>query len=75
MRDEGGKPSIVVAGAALSNEGELDAVGAVVDPGPARLHELPCRDRRGVAENRDQVALPAGFDTHDAEAVLVVVKR
>jgi len=27
-----------------------------------------------VAENRDQVALPAGFDTQDAEAVLAVEK-
>ena len=27
-----------------------------------------------MAENRDQVALPAGFDTQDAEAVLLVVE-
>jgi hypothetical protein len=42
---------------------ELDAVGTVVDPGSTRLDELACRDHRGVAENRDQVALPPRFDT------------
>jgi hypothetical protein len=47
---------------------------AVVDPGPARLDELTGRNHRGVAENRDQVALPASFDPQDAEAVLVVVE-
>jgi hypothetical protein len=53
---------------------ELDAVGAVVDPGSARLHELAGRDHRRMAENRDQIALSAGFDTEDAEAVLRVVE-
>jgi hypothetical protein len=68
-------PSIVVAGAALRSEA-LNWTPWVrsLSQDPARLHGLPCRDRRAVAENRDQVALPAGFDTHDAEAVLVVVK-
>jgi len=53
---------------------ELDAVGTIVDPASARLDELAGRDHRGVTENRDQVALAAGFDTQDAEAVLSVVK-
>src|SRR5712671_1781544 len=35
---------------------------------------LANRDHRRVAEDGDQVALPAGFDTQDAEAVLVVVE-
>src|SRR5271166_1200702 len=41
---------------------ELDAVGAVVDPAAAGLHELAGRDHRRVAEHGDQVALAAGFD-------------
>src|SRR5215469_11727250 len=53
---------------------ELDTVGAVVDPGAARPHELAGRDHRGVADNRDQVALPARFDTEDAEAVLGIME-
>ena len=53
---------------------ELDAVGAVVDPGPARLDELAGRDHRGVAEDGDQVALAAGLDPQHAEPVLVVVE-
>ena len=54
---------------------ELDAVGAVVDPGAARLDELAGRDHRGVAEDGDQIALAAGFDPQHAEAVLGVVER
>ena len=38
------------------------------------MDELAGRNHRGVAENRDQVALTAGLDTQDAEAVLVVVE-
>ena len=41
---------------------ELDAVGAVIDPGSARLNELAGRDHRRVTEDGDQVALAAGFD-------------
>src|SRR5467141_2079962 len=62
-------------GRSLEERGlELNPVGTVVDPGSARLDELAGRDHRGVAENGDQVALPAGFDTQDAEAVLLVVE-
>ena len=53
---------------------ELDSVRAVVDPAAARLDELAGRDHRGMAKDRDQVALPAGFDAQDAEAVLLVVE-
>src|ERR1700730_13367052 len=52
---------------------ELDAMRAVVDPGSARLDELTGRDHRSVAENRDLVSLPAGFNRQDGEAVLLVV--
>jgi len=50
------------------------AVGAVVDPGPARLDELAGRDHRCIADDRDQVALPASFDTQDAKSALRIVK-
>jgi hypothetical protein len=53
---------------------ELDAVGAVIDPGSARLHELAGRDHRRVTKDGDQVALAAGFDAQHAEAVLFVVE-
>src|SRR5271166_2434938 len=53
---------------------ELDAVRTVVDPASARLDELAGRDHRGVAENRDQVALPTSFDPQHAEAVIGVVE-
>ena len=68
-------PSIVGRGGSLEERGlELDTMGTVVDPASARLDELAGRDHRSVAENRDQVALPAGFDAQDAEAVLRVVE-
>src|SRR5215813_14116319 len=47
---------------------------AVVDPGSAHLDELASRDHSGVAKDGDQVALAAGFDTQNAEAVLRVVE-
>src|SRR6516225_1365113 len=48
---------------------------AVIDPGPACLDELACRDHRRMAKDGDQVALAAGFDAQHAEAVLGVVER
>jgi hypothetical protein len=54
---------------------ELDAVGAIVDPASARLDELTSRDHRCVADNRDQVALPASFDPQHAKTVLRVCGR
>ena len=51
------------------------AVGAVIDPGSARLGELAGRDHRRVTEDGDEVALTAGFDAQHTKAVLVVVER
>jgi hypothetical protein len=42
---------------------------AVVDPRPARLDELAGRDHCGMANEGDEIALAAGFDTQNAEAV------
>jgi hypothetical protein len=53
----------------------LDAVGTVVDPGPTCLNELAGRDHRGMANESNEIALAAGFDTQNAEAVLGVVER
>ena len=49
-------------------------MGAIVHPGAARLHELAGRDRGGMADHGDQVALAADLDPQDAEAVLCVVE-
>ena len=54
---------------------ELQAVDAVVDPRPARLHRLAGRDQGGVADHRDGIALPAHPDAQDAAAVVGVVER
>jgi hypothetical protein len=68
-------PSVVVGAASLEERGlELDAVGAVIDPGSARLDELAGRDHRRVTEDGDQVTLAAGFDAQYTEAVLFVVE-
>jgi len=53
---------------------ELDAVRAVVNPGPARLNKLAGRDHRGVANDGDQITLAASFNSQHAEAVLGVVE-
>jgi len=53
----------------------LDAVRAVIYPGAARLDELAGRDHCGVANDGDEIALAAGFDTQNAEAVLGIVER
>jgi hypothetical protein len=50
-------------------------MGAVVDPGAIRLDELTGRDHRRMAKDGDQIALAAGFDTQNTEAVLGVVER
>ena len=68
-------PSTVVGAVALRNEALNWSPCAVVDPGPARLDELAGRDHRRVADEGDEVALAAGFDTQNAEAVLGVVER
>jgi len=53
---------------------ELDAVGAVVDPGSARLDELAGRDHRRVPDNGDQITLTSRLDAQHAEAVLGIVE-
>ena len=53
----------------------MDAVRAVIYPGAARLDKLAGRDHCGVANNGDEIALAAGFDTQNAEAVLGIVER
>jgi hypothetical protein len=53
---------------------ELDAVRAVVDPGPARLDELAGGDHRGMPDQGDEIALTACFDSQHAEAVVGVVE-
>src|SRR6516165_6356926 len=52
-----------------------NTVSAVVDPGTARLDELAGRDHRGMAKDRDQVALAARLDPQHAVLVLLVVER
>ncbi len=69
-------PSTVVGGVALRKCGpELQAVGAVVGPGAGGLDPLAGRDHRGVADDGDEVALPARLQAQHAEAVLLVVER
>src|SRR5271168_2664988 len=67
-------PSAVVGAVVLRNEArKLDAVRAIVDPGPARLNKLAGRDHRRVADYGDEIALAPGSDPQHAEAVLRVV--
>jgi hypothetical protein len=53
----------------------LDAVSAVVDPEPVRLDELTGRNHRGMSDEGNEIALAAGFDSQNAEAVLGVMQR
>ena len=53
---------------------ELQAVGAVVDPGAGGLDELAGADRGGSADHGDQIALAANLDPQHAEAGLGVVE-
>ena len=48
---------------------------AIIDPRPARLNELACRDHGGVPNNSDQVALATRFDAQHAEAIIGVMER
>ena len=68
-------PSVVV-GIVASQElrPELEAVRAIVVPDAARLDELAGRDRRRMADDGDQVALPTRFDAEDAKPVLRIVE-
>ena len=53
---------------------KLYAVGSVVNPPAARLHELAGADGCSVADDRDQVAMAARLDPQHAEAALLVVE-
>ncbi len=48
-------------------------MGAVVGPSPGGLDELAGRDHGSVPGDRDEVALAAGLQAQDAEAVFLVV--
>ena len=49
-------------------------MGAVVDPGPARLNELAGRNHRGVSDEGDQLALASRLDPQHAKTVLGVME-
>src|SRR6202795_4731445 len=53
---------------------ELLAVGSVVDPFARRGDPLAGGDHRGVADDRDQVAVAARLDAQHAKAVFRVVE-
>jgi hypothetical protein len=53
---------------------ELDAMGTVVDPAPARLDKLTGRDHCCMTDHGDWIALPARLDPQYAETVLRIVK-
>ena len=53
---------------------ELEAVRAVGDPDPDGVDEFARRDRRRVADDRDEVALAARLHLQDGEAVVLIVE-
>jgi len=53
---------------------ELLAMGAVVDPFARRSDPLPCRNRRGLADDGHEFTMSARLRLENAEAVLVVVE-
>src|SRR5215472_3788154 len=63
-------------GRSLEKRGfKLDAVRAVVDPGPARLDELAGRDHRSIPDEGNEITLASRFDPQNAEAVVGVMER
>ena len=54
---------------------ELQAVRPVVGPGAGDLDPFAGRDHGGMADDGDEVALPASLEAEHAEAVLLVVER
>src|SRR5262249_57053259 len=52
----------------------LDTMDAVVDPATARLDELAGRNRRGMPQHRDHVALAARLDAQHAKSVLLIME-
>ena len=53
---------------------ELLAMGAVVEPFARGRDPFARRDRGGMSDHRDEVAVPARLDAQHAEAVLVIVE-
>ena len=53
---------------------ELHAMCPIVDPPAARLDELAGADRRGMADDGDQIALAARLHPQDTEAAVLVVE-
>src|SRR6266567_9504524 len=67
-------PSADVGVEVLRNRGfELLTVGAVVDPVAGRCNPLAGRDRGGMADQGDQLAVATGPDPDDAKAILGVL--
>ena len=54
---------------------ELKAVGAIGDPDADGVDEFARRDRGGMPDDRDEVALAARLHLQDGEAVVLIVKR
>lgn len=53
---------------------ELQTVIAVIQPDTGGRDPFPRGNHRGVTDDRDQIAVPSGFDAQDAESVLGVVE-
>jgi hypothetical protein len=53
---------------------ELLAMRAVVDPFAGCRDPLASRDGGGVADDRDQIAVPARFCAENAETVLLIME-
>ena len=53
---------------------ELEAMGAVVVPDAGRLNELTRRDRSGMTDDGDQVAMTTRLDAENAEPVLRIME-
>jgi hypothetical protein len=68
-------PSAVVGGVVLSRSALNWRVRAIGRPDADRVDEFSGRDRRGVADHGDEVALAPGLHLEDREAAVLVVKR
>jgi hypothetical protein len=54
---------------------ELKTMGAVVDPDADGVNIFARGNRRGVADDRYEIALAAGFHLQDREPILLIVER
>jgi hypothetical protein len=53
---------------------KLQAMGGIVRPAAGGLDEFPGRNRCGMAEDGQQIALASRLDPQDAETVLVIME-